>query len=293
MSGLNPVTKTIGAAKATELAWSAARKQRPSFQWSDIWRAPLHDFPIRDEILYQFLPLSPEMDVLEIGPGSGFTAFRLARHVRHLTLLDIAKGAIQTLKDGLGGIPNLKFVCADVCAPELPNVLAGRFDAVFGLAVLDLLPDSGTCLKNLGALLRPGGSLLLQFPNYPPPRGRGVTYFRNRDELDRLMEAAAFESWEIFALSLRPYPGLIYRSLYDAPLRAFRKLRRGYMEQRPLSYDCTWTFQRGGRLSRYRWFVHSAWGFLTLVTRLGGECFELRALDGEVLNHNLLLLGRR
>lgn len=267
-------------------------RQRPFFRWSDILSAPLHDFPIRDEILYQYLPLSPEMEVLEIGPGSGFTAFRLARQVRHLTSLDVARGTIETLRGELGRIPNLKFVCSDVCAPDLPNVLSARFDAAFGLAVLDLLPDPATCLKNLGALLRPGGILLLQFPNYPPPRGRGITHFTNRDELDGLMKAAAFQSWEVFALALRPYPGLIYRSLYDAPLRALRRLRRGN-EQRPLSYDQTWSFQRAGRLSRYRGFVHLIWGFLTVLMRLGGECFELQSLDREILNHNLLLLGRR
>jgi SAM-dependent methyltransferase len=287
------MTQMIVAPKAAKLDWPPSRKQRPSFQWSDIWRAPLHDFPIRDEILYQFLPLSPEMDVLEIGPGCGFTAVRLARHVQHLTSLDIGKGTIQSLQEGLGGIPNLKFVCADVCTPELPKLHPARFDAAFGLAVFDLLPDPGTCLKNLGALLRPGGRLLLQFPNYPPPKGRGITSFKNSDEIDRLMAAAAFESWETFALTLRPYAGLIYGNLYDAPLQALRRLRRGYSEQRPLSYDGTWTFQRTSRLNRYKWFVHSALGFLAFLIRLGGDCFQLRRLSGEILNNNLLLLGQR
>src|SRR5579872_3259743 len=44
------------------------RAQRPSFRWSDLGRAPLHDFPIRDEILLSYFPLSGEMEMLEIGP---------------------------------------------------------------------------------------------------------------------------------------------------------------------------------------------------------------------------------
>jgi GNAT acetyltransferase-like protein len=56
--------------------------RRPSYPWSDLWRAPLHHFPIRDEIIHQCLPLRSDMDVLEIGPGAGFTAFRVARRVR-------------------------------------------------------------------------------------------------------------------------------------------------------------------------------------------------------------------
>ena len=53
---------------------SPSRSARPSARLSDLWKAPLHDFPIRDEILYQYLPLARDMDVLEVGPGSGVTA---------------------------------------------------------------------------------------------------------------------------------------------------------------------------------------------------------------------------
>src|SRR5207253_659448 len=83
-----------------------------SFRWSDVFDAPLHDFPIRDEILCQYLPLAAGADVLEVGPGSGFTAFRLARRVGRVTLLDVAPRAVDELRTTLGNIPNLQFVCA-------------------------------------------------------------------------------------------------------------------------------------------------------------------------------------
>ena len=123
--------------------------QRPLFRASDIWRAPLHDFPVRDEIIYQYLPLSPDMHVLEIGPGSGFTAFRLARHVRHLTLLDIAANNIARLRQELATLPNVSFLSADVCAPGLAHVVGRQVDAAFGLEVFELLPDPAACLLNL------------------------------------------------------------------------------------------------------------------------------------------------
>ena len=37
------------------MSWPSEKPQRPSFRWSDIRKAPLHDFSIRDEILYQYL----------------------------------------------------------------------------------------------------------------------------------------------------------------------------------------------------------------------------------------------
>ena len=102
-----------------------------SFRWSDVFDAPLHDFPIRDEILCQYLPLAAGADVLEVGPGSGFTAFRLARRVRRVTLLDVAPQTIDELRTTLKNIPNIQFVCADVTASDLPGRLGHAFELGF------------------------------------------------------------------------------------------------------------------------------------------------------------------
>src|SRR5437899_384712 len=119
--------------RASKPPQGSAVVQRPSFYWSDIWKAPLHDFPIRDEILYQYLRFSPQMDVLEIGPGSGFTAYRLARQVRRLTLLDVAAESVAELRQQLGHLPNVRYICADVTQPGLVEQLAEEFDVAFGL----------------------------------------------------------------------------------------------------------------------------------------------------------------
>src|SRR6202158_613126 len=73
---------------ATEASDNRAIR-RPSFGLTDIWKSPLNDFPIRDEILYQYLPFSRDMDVLEIGPGSGFTAYWLGWGSCLLTPVDV------------------------------------------------------------------------------------------------------------------------------------------------------------------------------------------------------------
>ena len=75
---------------------------RPGFRWADVLASPLHDFPIRDEILFQCMPPAPGSDVLEVGPGAGFTAFRLARRVGHITLVDVAVLG-HASSDQLGG----------------------------------------------------------------------------------------------------------------------------------------------------------------------------------------------
>src|ERR1700687_3031539 len=122
------MTVSIGARRSelclspTEVSDNRAIR-RPSFRLSDIWKAPLNDFPIRDEILYQYLPFSPDMDVLEIGPGSGFTAYRLARRARSLTLVDVAAHSLAKVREQLRSLPNVHCICANPARPGLATEL--------------------------------------------------------------------------------------------------------------------------------------------------------------------------
>lgn len=279
--------------KAEATPWPITQGQRPSFRLSDIWKAPWHDIPIRDEILYQCLPLSADLDVLEIGPGSGFTAFRMSREVRHVSLLDVSAGTIHRLESRLKGIPNLSFFCADLCAPGLKSFIKREFGVVLGLAVLDLLPDPATGLKNIAEVLPRGGRLLLQFPNYPPPKARGVTFFKTRGELAALLETAGFESWNVFALQLRPHAGFIFEQFHERPLRAARRLRGQNGNQKPLTYEATWAFQKSQELETLKYLMHVGWMACLGAVHLGGDAFELLPLGEEILNHNLLLLAER
>ena len=293
MSASNVLFRNERTWKASEVALPAGGKQRPPFRWSDIWRAPLHDFPIRDEILYQFLPLTPEMDVLEIGPGNGFTAFRLGRQVRRLTLVDIASDNIAQLRKALREVRNLTFVHADVCGPRLAESLTDPFDAVFGLEVFEYVTDPGACLRNLAAVLRPGGLMLLQWPNYPPARTRGVTHIRTRQELDRLFQSAGFETWAVYALKLR-WPGrVLFQEFHERPLRIYRRLRSRNGAERPQDFDQTWAFRNRPSLEPYKCLLHGAWTILLGAMRAGGDCFTRTLLEGDGLDANLMLLARR
>jgi 16S rRNA A1518/A1519 N6-dimethyltransferase RsmA/KsgA/DIM1 with predicted DNA glycosylase/AP lyase activity len=95
---------------------SAPEGRLPSIGWrlSDLWRAPLTDLPVRDELIRQYVPLSPQMDVMEVGPGSGFPAFRLAREVATLTLLEVAADSAATLRRRFERTPNVEVVVDDM-----------------------------------------------------------------------------------------------------------------------------------------------------------------------------------
>jgi len=268
------------------------RKQRPAFRWSDIFRAPLHDLPMRDEIIFQYLPLASDMSVLEVGPGVGFTAFRLARRVHHITLLDIASESILQLRKNLGSVPNLTTVCADACAPGLTSMLRGPFDVVISLDMFQFVGNPQACLKNFASVLPPGGRLLLQWPNYPLHKTKAATYIRSRQELDEMVHSAGFEQWTVHALRLRPYASVVYREFHERPLALYRRLRSHSGVDAPQNFDQTWTFRRGQKLERCKWLLHLAWAGLIPAMRLGGDCFHCHPVD-ERLDGNLLLLAQR
>ena len=281
-----------GPAIQHRLAWPASGRQRRASLLSDIWKAPLSDLPIRDEILYQYLPLSPEMEVLEVGPGTGFTAYRLARLVKSLTIVDVAAPNIARLGKSLTK-PNVNLVCADLCAPGLAPVLRRQFDVLEAIEVFEFLPEPGIALQNMAAVLRPGGRLFLQFPNYRPPKSHGVTYFERWGDLHNLLRGAGFKNCEVYSLRLRPYASFLFRTFHEKPLTFYRWLRRKERPNRPQTFQEVWTFQQGARLERYRWALHAVWTMLMGACRLGGDCFVRTPAGEDIMDQNLLVLAER
>src|SRR5262249_54134823 len=158
---------------------------------------------------------------------------------------------LRNLQKALGHTSNIDFVCADICKPDVQGELGRQFDAIYAIEVFELLPDAEAALKNMSALLRPGGRLLLQFPNYPPERSPGLTHSPTGEECDRLMRESGFSNWEIYNVRLRPHARALYGYLHERPLRLYRRLRRNTSE-RPLIYDESWAHQHANRLQRYR-----------------------------------------
>jgi SAM-dependent methyltransferase len=103
--------------------------------------------------------LTAEMNVLELGCGTGSTALRLAPFTRRLLATDVSAGMIAIAREKLAAepIPQLAFALADADAPAIGP---GDYDAVLAFNLLHLVSDLDQALALVVQALRPGGRLI-------------------------------------------------------------------------------------------------------------------------------------
>ena len=118
--------------------------------------------PVADEEAYQRKLdmtrryLNTDMNVLEIGCGTGSTAVIHAPHVAHYLATDISENmlAIAREKALAAGVENMSFQQAGV---DQLSLKPESQDLVLALSVLHLLPDWQPTLVKVSQLLKPGG----------------------------------------------------------------------------------------------------------------------------------------
>lgn len=116
--------------------------------------------PIADEAAYQKkLEVTrqyfrPDMEVLELGCGTGGTAVKHAPFVQHVRAVDISSKMIEIARAKATDIANVTFEQASVEDLDVPNE---SIDAVLALSLLHLLEDRESAIARIKAMLKPGG----------------------------------------------------------------------------------------------------------------------------------------
>ncbi|MCR9256923.1 MAG: class I SAM-dependent methyltransferase [Alphaproteobacteria bacterium] len=118
--------------------------------------------PVADEAAYRHKLdvsrryFSEDMDVLEIGCGTGSTAIAHAPHVGTIHATDFSSKMIRIARDRAeeAEVDNVEF--ERVGPDELPTG-AERYDAVLALSLLHLLDDIDATIRGIHRLLKPGG----------------------------------------------------------------------------------------------------------------------------------------
>lgn len=111
--------------------------------------------------------LSSRSRVLEIGCGQSPWLPYLARAIGcEVTGLDIEQHAADLAQANLAGAQvEGTILCRDAFNADLNADLAGRFDLVFSLGVVEHLPNVSAQLAVLAGYLKPGGRIITLVPN--------------------------------------------------------------------------------------------------------------------------------
>ncbi len=150
-----------------------------------------------DQAIAQAVPLSPAMDVLDFGCGTGLLSLNLQPQVGRVTGADTSSGMLQALEakvaaQGLGNVATL------LLDGQGQAALPGPYDLIVSNMTLHHVEDVPGLLTRLAAALKPGGWLALadldpdegQF--HPDPTGVFHNGFE-RAWLGRQMRAVGLE----------------------------------------------------------------------------------------------------
>lgn len=121
--------------------------------------------------IYEQLRDGVRGDVLEIGSGIGNLSRFIVRDAHHAVLTDVDEAHLEILRRELAAPAEGRVEVAgyDLGGPVPAAVTRDgrRFDAIVAVNVLEHVADDRAAARELGALLRPGGSLLVYVPAGP------------------------------------------------------------------------------------------------------------------------------
>ncbi|XP_072389959.1 juvenile hormone acid O-methyltransferase-like isoform X1 [Diabrotica undecimpunctata] len=113
------------------------------------------------------LQWKPDASIMECGFGTGENSVKsliplLPQDYIEFVGSDISKHRLQTAKRNIY-IPRFATVELDIITKHIPRELQNRFDHIFGFFVIDVLHNPRQAFRNFHTMLKPGGSVFLNF----------------------------------------------------------------------------------------------------------------------------------
>jgi glycosyltransferase involved in cell wall biosynthesis len=150
--------------------------------------------------------------VLELGAGIGNMTQQLAGGRKHYVASDIDEEHLARQRVRFRGRPNLEMLKCDLCNRRDFEELAGKFDTVVCLNVVEHVEDDLTALSNIHSALVPGGRAIILVPQDQQIYGsldEVLGHFRRYSsaQLRKRMEEAGFVVERVIQFNRVTRPG--------------------------------------------------------------------------------------
>lgn len=117
--------------------------------------------------------------MLEVGCGPGTWTRDCLEHTERLTLLDISREMLREAKSRFVDETALSYVCGDFTSGGIGG--ANGFDAIVSVRAIEYMSPKRDVARQVGRLLRPGGTFVVVTKNPRWRDARGEAGFENRD----------------------------------------------------------------------------------------------------------------
>ena len=144
-------------------------------------------------LVISLLNLDRQDRILDAGCGTGHLTYLLAPRVAKTVGIDISQPTMELInaKVGMKKLINrrLEYHCKDICEPDFGEQYREAFTKVFSIHVLEHVSDPARFVRSLAQCLRPGGSMMIVFPN---SRNHGRNFFNQAGEVRDLFVYCEF-----------------------------------------------------------------------------------------------------
>lgn len=146
--------------KQTENKKSFTSKGIFPHQWAFTLLIPIRNLVLSPKELIRRLKLTPEMKVLEVGPGPGYFSIPVAKFLKtgKLVLADIQPEMLEKARNRMNkrNFRNVEYYLCNGQKFELPD---NQFDRIFLVTVLGEIENPELYLSEFYRILKPGGIL--------------------------------------------------------------------------------------------------------------------------------------
>lgn len=176
-------------------------------------------------LVLRCLDLDRRDHVLDAGCGTGHSTYVLAPKVTRSVGVDVSQPTIAFINSRAHAreLTNrrLEYRCEDLCEPAFGERYGEAFTKAYSIHVLEHVSDPARFVRSLAQCIRPGGSVMVVFPN---SRTHGRNFFPEATEIGDLFTRCGL--FPVLYVMSRTFAGKVIAKVYYGLRNCYRMVRK-------------------------------------------------------------------